>query len=234
MNHPSEEDLIAYQLRESTNEAAIREHVESCAECAQLSDSIAETLRVFSARPVPEPDLDRNWERLRGNLSVLSPAKPRRFRLILWPVAALVTAAVAALLLLSTMRPRPTISPSAGSLAIKSHGPLTTTPTDPQIANHLDTAERLLTEVNHTSGPLDESTRAQAHELLLQNAVYVRTAHEHGDLGEASVLENLGRVLINIDHEPTTPDSGWHLRFELNTDGLLFEIRILRQNRDQL
>ena len=50
MNHLSEEDLIAYQLHESasasSSEASIQSHLEHCVECAALSDSIAETLRV--------------------------------------------------------------------------------------------------------------------------------------------------------------------------------------------
>jgi hypothetical protein len=50
-----------------------------------------------------------------------------------------------------------------------------------------------------------------------------------GDLGTASVLESLGRVLTNIDHAPEL-DDGWHLRLEWNTKGLLLDIRILRQN----
>ncbi len=78
MPHFSEEDLIAYQLHESSDEAAIQRHLELCPECAATSDSIAETLRVFSSAPVPQPDLDRNWQRLRGNLSVLTPAPAPR------------------------------------------------------------------------------------------------------------------------------------------------------------
>jgi len=64
MEHIAEEDLIAYRLHQSADEAAIRAHLESCAECAAVS--IAETLRVFSAGPVPKPDMERNWQRLRG------------------------------------------------------------------------------------------------------------------------------------------------------------------------
>ncbi len=230
-HHPSEDDLIAYQLHESTDAPAIRTHLESCAVCAELSASIAETLRVYSAEPVPEPDLDRSWQRLRSNLSVLTPASKSRFRLILWPAAGL---AVAALVLLTVIAIRPKATHVFHTqintqAALHPAGPLTEAPTDPQIATHLDNAERLLTEVNHTNGPLDETTRTQAHDLLLKNAVYVQTAHSHGDLGEASILENLGRVLTSIDHEPTE-DRGWHLRVELNTNGLLLDIRILRQN----
>ena len=251
--HISEEDLIAYQMHEGVDERSIRAHLEECTECARMSESIAETLRVFSGDPVPEPDLERNWHRLRGNLSVLS-TEPRRFgwlrRYLLWPTAGL---AVAALLLVAfvgvhgihidrSFVRRPT-------LAAKSHGPLTEQPADPALANHLDAAERLLTEVNNSSGPLDETAREQAHSLLLKNAMYVHQARTGGDVAEAAVLENLGRVLTTIDNEPGSGQSSNHevayrthddeassshdalgFRFEMNTSGLLLEIRILRQN----
>jgi hypothetical protein len=40
--------------------------------------------------------------------------------------------------------------------------------------------------------------------------------------------------LTNIDHESTSDNGSWHLRFAWNTDGLLLEIRILRQNDNRL
>src|SRR5260370_9550306 len=97
MKHFSEEELIAYQLHESSDEGPISRHLESCTECADLSESIAETLRVFSAGPVPQPDLELNWQRLRGNLGVLTPERSRRFEFLrwgwAWPAAGLATAA---------------------------------------------------------------------------------------------------------------------------------------------
>jgi hypothetical protein len=233
MKHFPEEDLIAYQLHESSNETAIRRHLEECVECAAVSESIAETLRVFSAEPVPKLDLERNWQRLRGNLSV-GTDQPKRFGLrwkLIWPAIGL---AMAVLLLVAfialhgshTMKTRP-------NLAIDGYGPLTTEPRDPAIADHLDSAERLLTEVNNTQGPLDEITHEQAHHLLQKNAVYVHAARESGDVAQAAVLENLGRVLITLDNEPEAPHSAWRLRLEMNTSGLLLDIRILRQNDDR-
>ena len=233
MKHFSEEDLIAYQLHESSDESTISMHLESCSECADLSESIAETLRVFSADPVPQPDLEHNWQRLRGNLRVLTPERPRGFELFrwhwAWPVAGLTTAALILLTVFGTHIHR---VDTRHTIAVNGHGPLTTEPTDPSIANHLDAAERLLTEVNNSSGPLDDATREQAHSLLLQNAVYVRNARDSGDFAEAAVLENFGRVLTTLDNEPPTSHSTWRLRLEMNTSGLLLDIRILRQNDD--
>lgn len=244
MSHFSEEDLIAYQLHESSDEASIRRHLEACSECAGLSDSIAETLRIFSSEPVPQPDLGRNWQRLRGNLSVLTPQSRRRFfpRIALWSTAGLAAAGLLLAIFVGVHVTRdhdriaallPALNRvSHPTTAINGHGPLTTEPIDPAVANHLDTAERLLTEVNHTSGALDPATRAQAHELLLNNALYVRTARDHGELAQAAVLDDLGRVLTSLDNESPTHDT-LQLRLEMNTSGLLLDIRILRQNNNR-
>jgi hypothetical protein len=249
MTHFSETDLIAYQLHESSNEAAIQRHLEDCPDCAALSDSIAETLRVFSSEPAPQPDLDRNWQRLRGNLSVLAPEpRPRFFtrffpRVALWSGAGLAAVAVLLVVFLGVhiTRDRDHIAALLPAIhrvthpntAINGHGPLTAEPADPVVANHLDAAERLLTEVNHTSGSLDPSTRAQAHDLLLSNALYVRTARDHGDLAQAAVLDDLGRVLTTLDNDSSSPHSTLQLRLEMNTSGLLLDIRILRQNNNR-
>ncbi|WP_213806832.1 hypothetical protein [Granulicella sp. dw_53] len=235
MKHFSEEDLIAYQLHEGANEGEIRRHLEECVVCAAMSDAIAETLRVFSAEPVPAPDVERNWQWLRGNLTVLEAAPRRRFGLLragwVWGSAGLVAAALLVVVALFGVHVRRQVVPKP-NYAINGRGPLTTRPADPAIANHLDAAERLLTEVNHASGPLDNTMRSQAHNLLLKNAVYVHTAHEQGDVAEAAVLDNLGRVLTTIDH--TSDGESEHrtlqLRVEMNTDGLLLDLRILRQN----
>jgi hypothetical protein len=235
MKHFSEEELIAYQLRESSDAAAIYSHLESCLECADLSESIAETLRVFSAEPAPQPNLEHNWQRLRGNLGVLTPERRLSFEWMrqpwMWPAAGLATAALILLTVFGVHFHRS--GETKGNVAVNGHGPITVEPTDAAIANHLDAAERLLTEVNNSSGPLDDATREQAHSLLLQNAVYVRDARESGALAEAAVLENFGRVLTTLDNEPPTPHSTWRLRLEMNTSGLLLDIRILRQNDDQ-
>jgi hypothetical protein len=235
MKHFSEDELIAYQLHESADEAAVRAHLEECSVCADLSDSIAETLRVFSAETAPQPDLERNWQRLRGNLSVLDVEQPRRLTWLrsgwMWPAVGFATAF--ALLISSAVVRLHREAVRRPNFSINGHGPLTTQPADPAIADHLDAAERLLTEVNNASGPLDETTRNQAHDLLTKNAVFIHKARQGGDVAEAAVLENLGRVLTTVDTEPSTPHSTLRLRLEMNTSGLLLDIRILRQNDEQ-
>ena len=228
--HPSEEELIALQLGDAENEPSLRAHVELCASCATLSESIAETLRVFSADAVPAPNLDHNWQRLRGSLPALhrSSAKPRLSRWWIWSSGAVFAAMLAVLAF--TIRPHHPVLVSEEHATLQRPGPLSNQPADPALAQQISSAERLLTQVNHTSGPLDDSTRAEAHELLLRNAVYIRTARQRGDLGAASVLEELDPVLTSIDHESRAGEQGLHLRMEWNTRGLLLDLRILEQN----
>lgn len=226
--HATEHDLILYQLHESPDEPSIRSHLDLCPTCAELADSIAHTLRIFSAESVPAPDLNLAWQRLRPHLPVLTatPA-PRSSSLLRWPVLASIAGlALAALLLLTAFLARHHAQPQP-TVVSGPRGPLTPHPVDPAVAAHLDSAERFLTEVSHTSDPLDPITRQQAHTLLLQNALYVRTARSNGDLADAAVLEKLGRVLTTVDHNP---EPAWHVRFEINSNGLLLDLRILRQN----
>jgi len=230
LNHITEEDLIAYQLEESVDAAAIREHLELCPECAGTAESIAETLRVFSAEPVPQANLDHAWQRLRGSLPA-PVAAPRRTHVWRWLAAPAL--AVVVLLAFVATRHHPV---AQGNLATNHRdlnpGPLTEKPRDPEMAAHFESAERLLTEVSHTPGQLDENTRRQAHDLLLSNAVYIRKANADGDLVDAAVLDKLDRTLTNLEHETAQEkaDGGWHLRVQMNTDGLLFDLRILQQN----
>jgi hypothetical protein len=238
MQHVSEERLIEYQMHEVSDLEAkgIRRHLEACGACAALSEAIAETLRVYSAEAVPEMDEERQWARLRPQLPLktLAPVGGRGwFSGSWWPVAGLVAAMLAVVLYVGAWpRLRNGFQPDrrVDDSALRAVGPLTATPRDPEIGQQLDNAERLLTEVNHSSGAIDGATRSEAHELLLKNAVYIQSAREQGDLGTASVLENLGRVLTSIDHAPESKDSGFKLRLEWNTQGLLLDVRILRQN----
>lgn len=112
-------------------------------------------------------------------------------------------------------------------------GPLTTEPSDDAgLAMHLDSAERLLTQVSHQDGPLPVETRSEVHHLLLQNAVYQQHAQERGDFAVANVMDDLGRVLVSLDAAPPETASGADdFRLQMNVGGVLFDLRILGHNR---
>jgi hypothetical protein len=231
MNHLSEEELVAFHLGEDADAGKIHRHLETCQACTDLSESIANTLRVFSAEPAPHADLEHNWQRVRANLSVLSP-EPRnrwekgRWKIFLFPALGTACAALLILLVFGIHQHH-----QRTRFAFNRPGPLTVEPAAE--LNHLDAAERLLTQVNHTEGALDDSTLAAAQSLTLQNALYIQQARQRGDYAEASTLESLGRVLTSINHETDSHEATMRLRLEMNTDGLLLDIRILRQNDKQ-
>jgi len=113
-------------------------------------------------------------------------------------------------------------------------GPLTTTPVaaDSALAAHMDSAERLLTQVSHQQGPLPVETRREVHHLLLENALYQQSAQAHGDLAEANVMDDLGRVLVSLDAAPPeTASSNDSFLLQMNVGGVLFDLRILKHNK---
>ena len=246
MKHLTEDELIAYQMGELTDAAlarAIAQHVEECSLCAGDAEEIARTLRVYSAAPVQIPNADHAWQRLLVSLPVLQPDQSRWDGL--WPrqitgwlkLALPVLAAI--LVATGLMLHLHTASNTTGHLP---PGPISERPRTlkpnaldaqgPGVAAHLEDAERLLTTLSHEPGSLDADTRAQAQHLLLENAVYVRQARASGDFTDASVLEDLGRTLTTLNHEQEA-DKRWHLRMEVNANGLLLDIRILQQNGSQ-
>lgn len=225
-----EQELIAFHLGEPCNEKVIRARLQTDDTYAALSESIQRTLRVFSAEPVPAPDTQAAWQHLRNSLPVLEPAKKTSF----WQRFAFVPAGAIAVLLLVAMFFVPRLlrkhaePDEAGVIQLRP--PVENVGTQ-SISEHLDRAERWLTVVNHATAPLDEQTQTEGARLLTTNAVYLREARNRGDLPDAVALERLGRVLTSA-HNPE--EGGMQLRVEMNTDGLLFDLRILRQNHSHL
>lgn len=244
----------------------VRRALERDAALAGQSEEIAATLRAYCCEPVPvisDEMVERSWQRVRGSLGVLE-AKPKRHVWAWVGVGAAAAALLVAVGLpphktgeeqkgvttATATAPAPTLG---GRILEELHlrrkaqqyngrpGPLTVTPVDavaadPQLAGHLDQAERVLTEVSHTDGPLDHETREQVHGLLLSNALYHAKAEQHGDLAAATVIDDLGRVLTALDAEPehhrrrTEPHDPDAFRMEMSVGGVLLDLRILHDN----
>ena len=217
------------------------------------------------APAVSEALLERSWHRVRKSLTILD-LPPRSWWSSTWAaisLSAFAVIAVATIIAISHMRTKPvvtaenTVSPARSwsqqllgtmrrdqrDVKVYNHrpGPLTMAPVDAvsedsALAAHLDTAERVLTEVSHTDGPLQPQTRGQVHRLLLENAVYHQSAEQRGDMEAAAVIDDLGRVLISLDAEPlniernqykANPDA---FRLEMSLGGVLLDLRILHHN----
>jgi hypothetical protein len=202
--------------------------------------------------------MERSWSNVRSSLAVLPKRPRRRFFVWGTALAgSLVAVVVAVTLLFTTHRASlteqasasaahsPLLTPvstaldrirgkhSSAPLVNNRPGPLTTAPVDaiaddPAMGAYLDSAERLLTEVSHEQGTPSDETRTRVHSMLLQNAVYQRTAQDRGDLAAADVMDDLGRVLVSLDAAPPTGDRNPDaFRLQMSVGSVLFDLRIL-------
>ena len=234
-----EEELIAYHLGELSwwKQKVLRHQLKADAELAAASEEIAATLRAFSAGPEPavsEALLERSWHRVRGSLGALD--LPRRRRSAWIPVmasmsgVAVITVAIVAILHMHVVQAPPMPVDRGTPPRSVTTVALDAVAQDPALATHLNTTERVLTEVSHGDGPLRPEVREQVHRLLLENAVYRRSAEQYGDMGAAEIIDDLGRVLTTLDAEPVDTESDEGSRMEMNLSRVLFDLRILSHN----
>ena len=71
--------------------------------------------------------------------------------------------------------------------------------------------------------------QTQARELLASNRLYRTTANHAGDPVLAGALDKLEGVLVEVANNPNmTAEDMERVRSEMDTEGILFEIRVLR------
>jgi len=233
MKHLEEAELVEHYYEESANMGESERHLKACPVCAKR---YAELCRDLDAVAVPTPPARREdyveqvWQSIRASLPIYEKPKSswsQYYRPLGWATACVLLVAVA------FVAGRRWERKQASSVAVA---------VDPQarqrvvivvLGDHLDRSERLLVELNHADGndlsalPL----RSEARELLASNRLVRQSAMQAGNLNnvEAS-LDRLERLLMELSNEPdslTEADLN-RLKQEMNTDGLLFDIRVLR------
>ncbi|PWU12496.1 MAG: hypothetical protein C5B51_00555 [Terriglobia bacterium] len=232
MSHLSEEQLILHYYGEAGDGVSVESHLDQCEACRAVYSSLQRVLNVMETLPVPErsPEYGKQvWQRLGPYL----PYRPRlRFLLSPWRWAA-AGAAVAALLIAAFAIGRfyPQAPPR---IAV-------TITADPQtqervlrlaVGDYLDRSQIVLTELANASAARDldiSSEQERAANLLTENRLYRQTAAHTGDAVVAGVLEDLERVLLEIEHAPSrlAPAQLDELRRRLRSEGILFRMRVL-------
>ena len=102
------------------------------------------------------------------------------------------------------------------------------------LGDHLDRSERLLVELKHANADSDNvdlaPLPAEARSLLAANRVFRDEAEDEGDPGLSKALDHLDRLLTEIADRPGGLDAAEaaRIRDEMNAEGLLFEVRVLR------
>jgi len=99
------------------------------------------------------------------------------------------------------------------------------------LGDHLDRSERLLVELNHAEDAVASAPlQSEARELLATNRLVRQSVSQVRDPAVEASLERLERLLVELANQPGGLSEAdlKRLRQEMNTDGLLFDIRVLR------
>lgn len=232
MTHPTQEELILHYYSESADTLLLEHHLAECASCQSLYKSVEATLDGMDSLTAPEqaPGYEaRVWARL-------EPALPRRrFWLGMpswrWAIAGTAFATLLVLAFVAGRTSAPVVRPVpiANNFSSEDRALLTA------VGNHLERSQMMLTELANasTAGPLDISfEQERATNLLGENRLYRQSAVGAGDAMVAGVLDELERVLLEIEHAPSeiSPAELDELRLRLRAEGILFKLRVLGSN----
>jgi hypothetical protein len=236
MEHPKEEELIAFQDGDQTNRKRVQEHLLACAECRAALEKIEAVFAAMDAIPVPDPG-ENYGQRVWAQISSRLPERqshwweslfaPRR----LATVGAFAVVAVAAFLA-GWLHPRDPGQPPINAAQVRERILVVA------VGDHLSKSEMFLVELsntqpNSTSGKLVNISAQQkrAEDLLDENRLYRQTALQEGDRVMASTLDELERVLIDIANSPqeVTPARFESMQQRLASRGILFKVRVIRQ-----
>ncbi len=235
-SHLGDEDLVLLYYNDPALDPALRAHGNACHACRQALESLARVLDACDE--YREPDRPGNyemrvWSRLRPQLI---PERAHRR----WWMWSPVLAVVVILAFLGGMYLEKLRYAGSGE---SSRG-ISTAAITPQgrervllvaIGDHLDRSQIVLAELVNTSGPgaADIARQQQSAEDLVQESRLLRQNAAHsGDTGDARLLEDLERVLLEIAHGParfSSPELA-RMKERIEDQGLLFKVRIVRAN----
>jgi anti-sigma-K factor RskA len=239
MNHLSQETLIGLYYGEEDSEAA--RHLDVCKECALTYEALQADLADLKAVEPPARSEDYG-ERVWNSISWQLPAYAERRRVFFpgpWlrrPLWIGVAAAGACVLLAAVAFYAGRLWEHRNPLPAMASHPVA--PAQPRVvvvvlSDHLDRSERLLVELKHANADeaqLAAPLRDEARSLLAANRKCRQEAEAAGDPALTKALDHLNELLNGLANQPggLNADAIAKLQAEMNQDGLLFEVRVLR------
>jgi hypothetical protein len=241
MKHLTEEELVEYGYGEG-EKVLIEEHLAVCMECENAYGALqADLAEIKSSTPPDRPSNygDTVWQTLRNQLPAYAGKK--RSWLSGGLFRGLSYAAACAVLLACAFVGGRLWERHQASASATIHA----TPAPPAAANaprrvvvvvlsdHLDRSERLLVELKHVDADSTEMLsplRDEARSLLDANRICRQNVKQDDDPALTGALDHLDRLLAELANEPGGLNSATisRLQDEMNKDGLLFEVRVLR------
>jgi hypothetical protein len=237
MNHLTDEQMIDHHFHQPS--AAVENHLKTCPQCAAAYAALQNDLTEWPQPAMPVRDASYGqqvWNSIAPSLAAYTP-RPRR-----WLGAGLrmglVYATSCAVLVGGAFyagrfwekhkqKQEQELTAQSNSAQNKQKVILVV------LGDHLDRSERLLVELKHADGASAETVapiRDEARTLLAANRVCRKDAAQMGDPALAGALDHLDSLLTDLSsqQEPLDPATISRLQSEMNSDGLLFEVRVLR------
>jgi hypothetical protein len=238
MKHLNDEELIDHYYKADSDAA---QHLAQCAKCAQayaaLQSDLAELQ--FPAPPIRDAAYgEQVWASISSSLLRYEPRK--RIWLNLGLVRGLSYASAATLLLAGTFyagRQWEHRQPHTAAVQTPQQKQPAVRPPERVVvvvlSDHLDRSERLLIELKHADADSTEllsPLRDQARSLLAANQLCRREAKKQDDPALAAALDRLDQLFNELANQPGGLNAAaiTRLQDQLNSDSLLFEVRVLR------
>lgn len=233
MKHLSEEELVGHCYE--PERAAVQSHIETCSDCQARYAALQHDLAALEPAQTPElgPDYGEHvWSRLEPLLSSCPAASVPRGNLLLWRGLSY-AAACAVLVAAAFFAGRAWEHKQPPAAAVKAPPPPRQHLVVVVLGDHLDRSERLLVQLKHAdanNADLVAPLRDQARSLLAENRTFRQDADKSGDPALATALNHLEDLLNHLANEPGGINAAAisRLQKEMNADGLLFEVRVLR------
>jgi len=242
MNHLTEEKLIEHFYSKDRAGAVASRHLESCAECAQAYAALQSDLAELKGVEPPTRDAaygTRVWESIEPSLPVYKRQKQAWMRGWLWRglgYAAVCTVLLAGAFIAGRLWEHRQARISAAIHPQQSEKPAVHPREDVVVvvlSDHLARTEGLLVELKHAdadSAEMISPMRDEARSLLAANQVCRKDAAQIGNPALATALDHLDTLLADLAKHPGELDGATiaKLQKQMNNDGLLFEVRVLR------
>ena len=240
--HYTEDELILYYYGEHRRRDRVEQHLEGCASCRELYQSLAGVLALVGDPHVPERGDKYGlevWQRIRHQL----PEQEAPWWAVWTRPSPLALAGAAAVLLIAafiasrswpsggvTVQPTVAVAPAGIGTDAGERVRLAA------VGDHLEQSERMLLEFVNADGtadrPADVSAQQQwAADLISANRLYRDASTAAGDATVAAVLDELERNLLELVHGPAslTPHDLEQIRLRLDAAALLFRVRVLSE-----
>lgn len=220
MSHLDEEQLVeAYYSPEEKSRA----HMSQCAECRAAFRRIQDHLDAVRDYPAPERGSSYGgevWARLRPHLP--PPRKPRIW--LRWGLMAPVFATLLAMAFVAGMLTQRKAEVTRISEKSRERVLLIA------MSRHLERSQIVLSEIANENAAAIDFPREQerARDLLDDNRLLRQAALRSGDAADASLLDELERVLLDVANSPAEMPSRdlEALQNRIENEGLVFKVRI--------